>query len=118
MTNSLPDDQTRILEPKDLGIQNDQIDKLKGTITSSANRVTVRIELIEGRIGAGRVFAILRQLRQMARKNGAKELVIECSIANEKVLNIAQSRYNAESSQGMERITQHYSEEEDKWYTQ
>lgn len=95
----------RPLTVGDLGLNGDSIDQIDGSICLTNGTMTVRINHIEGAIENHRVFSIVRSLRNLAHENHAAQLTIECTIANERLLDIVTRRYNAVSDGGVDRLT-------------
>jgi hypothetical protein len=71
----------------DLGLDNEPVEVV-GRVSLSEGMMTVQIELIQGLVLSG-IFGVVSSLGELARKSGAKQVVIECTIANEKLLDIA-----------------------------
>ena len=95
---------TRKLAAEDLGLDSRSV-TFDGTITLFGDELTVYVKQIEGEIKNGRVFSIVANLTRLANANGANKLVITCTIANERLLQIVSARYNSISDGGSETIT-------------
>jgi len=95
----------RQLQPADLGIEENQIIELAGTVSLRGQILTLRIDMILGSIKPARAFQIIRNLRKLAQSYHASVLVIEGSIADERLLKVVTRRYNAKSEGANERIT-------------
>ena len=80
----------RALRVGDLGARG-SIQELTGTFSCVAGRATIRIEMIRGRIE--NPFGVIRNLVRLARREGARTLRIEGSLANERLYQVLTARF-------------------------
>ncbi|GAA5107787.1 hypothetical protein GCM10023211_09270 [Orbus sasakiae] len=89
--------ESRPLTPDDLGIKG-KVEILDGTITTDNGKTIVRIEMIEGEVG--NPLAIINNLIEKAKNEGSNKLVVEGTLANEKLLRILEKRYGMKTKGG------------------
>ncbi len=80
----------RNLEPGDLGIKG-KIESLKGTVKVKDGIVTVRIDLVKGKID--NPLEVMNNLTKMAKDYGANTLNIEGTFANSRLMDVVGRRY-------------------------
>lgn len=84
-------DFTRSLTAEDLGIKGD-LKQLKGTVTMKDGVMTVKVDMIEGKITTP--FSVFSSLRSYANSVGATSLRVEANIADDNLDSILTNRYN------------------------
>lgn len=92
---------TRALTPEDLGIEGN-VYLLKGTITIEDGVATVNIDMLAGEID--NPFTLMTNLAETAKAEGADTLRIQATVANERLYNILQNRYDLVSAGGVDYI--------------
>ena len=90
---------SRALTADDLGIQG-TVTQMKGSISVMDEIATVKIDIIDGLIE--NPFELIGNLERLALRNGAKQLRIEGTLANDRLLNILSRRYNMRTEGGGE----------------
>jgi hypothetical protein len=92
---------SRALTPADLGIEGSLV-QLRGTFSITNGIATARIDMIEG--GIKNPFEIVSNLGKLAEANGANALVIEGTLANERLAKILTNRYGLTTIGANDRI--------------
>ncbi|MGD8777415.1 MAG: RHS repeat-associated core domain-containing protein [Ignavibacteria bacterium] len=82
---------SRSLKVSDLGIKGN-IEELKGTFSISEKTARITIDMIKGEIK--NPFKIIENIKNLAQSKGATTLEIKGTIANEKLYEVLQKRYN------------------------
>jgi RHS repeat-associated protein len=93
---------SRALTAADLGVQG-TLTKLDGTFSLADKVASVRIDMIEGKIG--NPLQIVDNLRRLAASNGADTLNISGTLANPRLLEVLTKRYDAVSQGANEVIS-------------
>jgi hypothetical protein len=92
---------SRALTVADLGAQG-TVTELKGTFSVAEGSATIKVDMIQGSIKNS--FSIIKNLIQLAQKNGATTLRIEGTVANEKLLEVLAKRYGMQTEGATESI--------------
>jgi hypothetical protein len=91
----------RPLTNNDLGIEGN-VEEIQGTFSIRGGIAIVKIDFIQGDIK--NPFRILSNLQQIAIESGASKLIIEATVANEKLYNTLTKRYGMKTAGGIDTI--------------
>lgn len=91
----------RSLTPADLGLEG-SVSVLEASIKLDGTRATIYLDYIETASGKIDMFSALESASELARREGASELLITGSFANERFLEVMSRRYNIISEGGFE----------------
>lgn len=93
---------SRDLRAADLGIQGN-VAELRGTFSMNNGAATMRVDMIRGEIK--NPLQVIRNMVETAKNGGASTLRIEGTIANERLYNILEKRYNLITDGATDSIT-------------